>query len=133
MNFRKHSCLFLAFFLLVSNLGLAFNVHYCDDEIASVSISSVSNSQEIEKDCCGKVEKESKCCKNKIIRSNEKSDQIAVKIFSVDSHYNLVYNEWNPLVYTNTIHFVKRDVPAYYCDANAPPLYLLYSQFTFYA
>ena len=133
MNFRKQISLFLAFFLLVSNLGLAFNVHYCDNEIASVSINTASNSQEIEKDCCGKVEKESKCCKNKIIRSNEKSDQITVKISSIDANYNLVFNEWKPNVFTSKIHFKKRDIPTYYCDANAPPLYLLYSQYTFYA
>jgi len=133
MNFRKHISLFLAFFLLVSNLGLAFNVHYCDDEIASVSIHSVSNAQEIEKDCCGIVEKNSKCCKNKIIKSNEKSDQITVTVFSVDAFYNLAYNDWKPTVFTNKTHFIKRDIPTYYCDANAPPLYLLYSQYTFYA
>jgi len=133
MNFRRQISLLLAFFLLVSNLGLAFNVHYCDDEIASVSINSASNPQEIEKDCCGKVEKNSKCCKNKIIKSNEKSDQITVKIFSVDAPYNLADNQWKPTVYANKTHFIKRDIPTYYCDANAPPLYLLYSQYTFYA
>ena len=69
MNFRKHIGLFLTFFLLVSTLGLAFNVHYCDNEIASVSINTASNSQEIEKNCCGKIEKMSKCCKNKIIKT----------------------------------------------------------------
>jgi hypothetical protein len=133
MNFKKQISLFLAFFLLVSNLGLAFNVHYCDNEIASVSINTNSNFLEIEKDCCGKVEKESKCCKNKIIKSNEKSDQIVVKIFSVDANYNLVDHQWEPTVFDNTIHFKKRAIPAYYCNVNAPPLYLLYSQYTFYA
>lgn len=133
MNFRKHISLFLAFFLLVSNLGLAFNVHYCDNEIASVSINSVSNAQEIEKDCCGKVERNSKCCKNKTIKSNEKTDQITVTVFSVDANYYLVFNQWNPTVFINKIYFIKRDIPTYYCDANAPPLYLLYSQYTFYS
>ena len=133
MNFRKQISLFLAFFLLVSNLGLAFNVHYCDNEIASVSINTASNSQEIEKDCCGKVEKASKCCKNKIIKSSEKSDQISVKIVSVDANYNLIYNDWKPLVFAETFNFKPREIAAYYCDANAPPLYLLYSQYTFYS
>jgi hypothetical protein len=133
MNFRKQISVILAFFLLVSNLGVAFNVHYCDGEIASVSINSFLNSQEIEKDCCGKVERESKCCKNKIIKSVEKSDQIVVKIASVASNYNLVFNDWKPVVLLNKKYFKRRDVPAYYCDTNAPPLYLLYSQYTFYA
>lgn len=133
MDFKKHISLLLTIFLLVSNLGLAFNVHYCDNEIASISINTSSTAHEIEKDCCGKVERESKCCKNKIIKSNEKSDQITVKITSLDAHYNLVFNEWKPVVFVNENNFKPREITTYYCDANAPPLYLLYSQYTFYA
>jgi len=132
MNFRKQISLLLTLFLLVSNLGLAFNVHYCDDEIASISINTSSISHEIEKDCCGKVERASKCCKNKIIKSSEKSDQITVKIASLDAHYNLVFNEWKPVVFASENNFKPREITTYYCDANAPPLYLLYSQYTFY-
>lgn len=132
MNFRKQISLFLAFFLLVSNLGLAFNVHYCDNEIASVSINS--NSKEIEKDCCGKVERESKCCKNKIIKSVEKSDQITSKVVSFDFNCNLVFNKCNPLVFFNVKYLDKTDNSlVYYSEANPPPLYLLYSQYIFYA
>ncbi len=133
MNFKKHINLLLTFFLLVSNLGLAFNVHYCDNEIASVSINTASNSQEIEKNCCGKIEKKSKCCKNKIIKSNEKSDQITVKISSLDVNFILFFSEWKPVVFGDIFNFKPREIAAYYCDANAPPLYLLYSQYTFYA
>ena len=68
MNIKRCTSLFLAFLLLVSNVGMAFNVHYCDDEIASVSLNTATNSQEIEKDCCGKVERASKCCKNENLR-----------------------------------------------------------------
>ena len=133
MIFKKQISIILAVFLLVSNLGLAFNVHYCADKIASVSVSTISNSQEIEKDWCGKVVIESKCCKNKIIKSTEKPDQITVKISSLDAQYNLVFNEWQPVVFLEKSNFQPRDFATYYCDANAPPLYLLYSQYTFYA
>lgn len=133
MNFRKQISVLLTVFLLVSNLGLAFNVHYCDDEIASVSLNIATNCQEIEKDCCGKVEIASKCCKNKIIKSSEKSEQITVKISSLDAHYNLVFNEWKPVVFAEKCNFKPREITTYYCDANAPPLYLLYSQYTLYA
>ncbi len=133
MNFKKHINLLLTFFLLVSNLGLAFNVHYCDNEIASVSINTASNSQEIEKNCCGKIEKKSKCCKNKIIKSNEKSDQIMVKISSLDVNSILFFSGWNPVVFRDIFNFKPREITTYYCDANAPPLYLLYSQYTFYS
>jgi len=60
MYFKKQICLFLAFFLLVSNSGLAFNVHFCKGKIASVS--SVFSKEEVckmlivkEKACCAKL------------------------------------------------------------------------------
>lgn len=130
MNFKKYTNVLLVFFLLVSNLGMSFNVHYCEDEIASVSINTATNSHEVEKDCCGIIEKKSKCCKNKIIKSNEKFDQITTKSFSVD--YNIVNNEWKPLVFTNAFNFQQKASISYYCNANSPPLYLLYSQYSFY-
>ena len=133
MNFKKHINLLLTFFLLVSNFGLAFNVHYCDNDIASVSINTASNSQEIEKNCCGKIEKKSKCCKNKIIKSNEKSDQITVNISSLDVNSILFFSEWKPVDFRDIFNFKPREITTYYCDANAPPLYLLYSQYTFYS
>jgi hypothetical protein len=133
MNFKKHSCFFLAFFLLVSNLGLAFNVHYCDNEIASVSINTTSNAIDIEKKCCGAVEKESKCCKNTIIKSHKKSDQITVRILALDAAYHWVCNDWKPIVFSNEFQFNAIALPSYFCEAHAPPLYLLYSQYTFYA
>ncbi|MEI7508859.1 MAG: hypothetical protein WCJ62_05270 [Flavobacterium sp.] len=133
MNFKKHISLFLAVLLLVSSMGLAFTIHYCDNEIAAVSINTASNAQEIEKGCCGVVEKESKCCKNKIIKSHEKSDQITVRILALDTNYHWVCNDWKPIVFSNEFHFDTKAFPSYFCDAHAPPLYLLYSQYTFYA
>ena len=130
MNFKKYTNVLLVFFLLVSNLGMSFNVHYCEDEIASVSINTATNSHEVEKDCCGIIEKKSKCCKNKIIKSNEKFDQITTKSFSVD--YNIVNNEWKPLVSANAFNFQQKASISYYCNAKSPPLYLLYSQYSFY-
>ena len=70
MNFRKHICILLAVLLLVSNVGFAFNVHYCGDEIASVSLKSVFSSNNTEENCCGIVEEQSHCCKDKVFHFN---------------------------------------------------------------
>jgi len=133
MNFRKHISLLLTFFLLVSNLGLAFNVHYCDNKVASVSLSTAFTSHNAENDCCGAIEKESKCCKNKIIKSEIKSDQILVKSLSFDSDFVPTFYDWKPILFASNFNFKTRETLTYYCDAHAPPLYLLYSQYTFYA
>lgn len=133
MPFRKHISIFLVFFLLVSNLGLAFNVHYCEEKIASVSLETASNYFEIENKCCGVVEKYSKCCKNKIVKASERIDQVLVKSisFSSDLYLQETVNHFN--CNTNKANFKKNSIILFYCDANAPPFYLLYNQFTFYA
>lgn len=56
MNLKKCTGLFLAFLLLVSNIGFAFDVHYCGGEIASVSLNT-SVTASTEKKCCGASEK----------------------------------------------------------------------------
>ncbi|TBX69583.1 hypothetical protein EZL74_06820 [Flavobacterium silvisoli] len=133
MNFKKHISILLTFFLLASNLGLAFNVHYCEDEIASVSLSTVSAPHEAEDDCCGVVEKDSKCCNDKIIKAEVKSDLIIVKSLSFDALFLPVDNHWAPMVLVPERNFRTRENTTYYCDVHAPPLYLLYSQYTFYS
>ncbi len=133
MVFKKQINILLTFFLLVSNLGLAFNVHYCDDQIASISINNTSSSHEIEKDCCGVVEKDSKCCKNKIVKVSEKIDQVLGKSFSYSPDFYLIQEVNEICFFEVKNNFKKCGIPTYYCDANAPPLFLLYSQYTFYA
>ena len=133
MTFKKHISVLLTVFLLVSNLGLAFNVHYCDDKIASITINTAPVSQEKIDECCGIVEKDSKCCKDKIIKAEIKSDQIVSKTLSFDAYFLPFSYEWKPLVFVSKNNFKKRDNITYFCDAHAPPLYLLYSQYTFYA
>jgi hypothetical protein len=133
MIFKKHITVLLTFFLLVSNLGLAFNVHYCDDEIASITINSAPSLQDVVDECCGIIEKEdSQCCNDKVIKAEIKSEQIIVKALSFDADFIVVNDYWKPQVFVSNNNLKQRDTLTYYCDAHAPPLYLLYSQYTFY-
>lgn len=116
---------------MVSNLGLAFNVHYCDNEIESITISTVAALQKGVDECCGVVEKDAQCCKDKVIKAEIKSDQIIVNTILFD--FIKPASDWQPLAFTYNTNFKQRDTSTYYCDAHAPPLYLLYSQYTFYA
>ena len=70
MNLKKCTGIFLAFLLLVSNIGFAFDVHYCGGKIASVSLSTTVSP---EKKCCGDKEKKSSCCKDKVFKFEKKS------------------------------------------------------------
>ena len=86
MNVKKSTSLFLALLLLVSNIGMAFNVHYCGDSIAAISLHSELLSLTEPDGCCEKtavVEKDS-CCKDKVVHFEKKSDNATVKIVLFD-------------------------------------------------
>jgi len=133
MNFRKHICSFLAVLLLVSNVGFAFNVHYCGDEIASVSLKSAFSSNNTEKNCCGIVEKKSHCCKNKVFHFQKKSETSNFNVFTFNSDIFFLNQDWNLFLITSSPNFKRNSFTSYFCDANAPPFFKLYSQYIFYA
>jgi len=131
MNFKKSTCLFLAFLLLVSNIGFAFNVHYCGGKIASVSLNTTSPIEE--KSCCAKSEKKSSCCKDKVVQIEKKSDNATFKIFFFQLVFPALIQEFNPVVFLSVPNFKSNQIISYYSDANAPPLFQLYQQYIFYA
>ena len=125
--------MFLAFILLVSNVGLAFNVHYCGKEIASVSLNTIV-SQPTEKGCCEKiVTKKNNCCKDKVVNFQKKSDNAIIKAFFYNYHFSFLIQEWQTIVFSSNKNFKNIQRDAYFCEANAPPLFKLYSQYIFYA
>lgn len=131
MLIKKQIVLFLSFLVLFANSGMAFTIHFCHNNIASVSINSTT--QNMGKDCCEAIEKETECCKNKEIKLSVKIDQIGAKLFSFcpDFVYDLYH--WKPLFFNKEVFYKNSNISPYFCDANAPPLYLLYSQYTFYS
>ena len=133
MNIKKCTGLFLAFLLLVSNVGLAFNVHYCGGEIASVSVKPIAY-QKAEKSCCSKkVEKEESCCKDKVVNFQKKSDNTVLKVFSIYSPIYFIIKESQTFVFSSEANLKSAQATSYFCAANAPPLFKLYSQYIFYA
>lgn len=139
MQFKKHILVLLAFFLLISNSGLAFNVHYCGEKIAAIS--SVFSSDEVckmpsaaEKKCCSKKEAtKKKCCSDKEVSLKSNSEKFTLKSISFD--FDFIF--YPKAFIANEFRFVKKSSVSqtiqYYCDAHAPPLYKLYCQYTFYA
>ena len=133
MNFRKHTCMVLAFLLLVSNIGFAFNVHYCGNKIESVSIKSLFLENNAEENCCGFVEKESSCCKDKVFHFQKKSDGFDAKTFSFQFQIPFSLENKDSIFTSFCSNFKQNQITSYFCDANAPPFFKLYSQFIFYA
>jgi len=139
MNFKKHISILTALLILVSNSGLAFTVHYCEGKIASVS--SVFSQEEVcdmpvvvEKTCCAKPETtHKKCCSDKKVDLKNKTEKIIIKTISLDFEPAFFAEYNNPLFASIQTQQLSTENVAFYCDSNAPPLYKLYCQYTFYA
>lgn len=138
MIFKKQLSVFIAVLVLVSNSGLAFNIHFCEGKIASVT--SVFSKEEVcempaivEKSCCAKVETtHSKCCSDKEVDLKNDFEKVIAKI-SFDADFTLIFQDAFFSQLTGFFHNTTLNKVGYYCDANAPPFYKLYCQFTFYA
>ncbi|WP_394758963.1 hypothetical protein [Flavobacterium sp.] len=133
MKITKHISILLAVLLLVSNIGFAFNVHYCGDEIASVSIDDPFFKQNPEDDCCGIAEKKSNCCNDKVIKFDKKSDNSIVKIVSFQTDIPFVFQEWKPIIFGEKPVFENCKIVSYTCNANASPIFMRNCQLIFYA
>ena len=135
MNFRKHISIVLATLILLANLGLSFAVHYCKDEIASVSFQYQEDEPCVEdvKSCCATADSHDSCCSNKLIKVEKQTDDILVKTFQLDLEQAVFNADWKPnLEVLNPVATTSNEV-AFYCDSHAPPLYKLYCQLVFYA
>lgn len=130
MNLKKCTGLFLAFLLLVSNIGFAFDVHYCGGKIASISLSTTVSP---EKKCCGDKEKKSSCCKDKVFKFEKKSDDATFKVFFFQFAFPVVIQQYNLIEFLSVPNFKNSQNISYYADANAPPLFKLYNQYIFYS
>ncbi len=138
MQFKKHISLFIALILLVSNSGLAFNVHFCEGKIASIS--SIFSKEEVckmlikkEKACCVKLESShKKCCSDKKVNLKNKTEKSIIKTisFDLDSFYFCLQRELKINNFTQPSYNYSN--VGYSFNANAPPLYKLYCQFTLF-
>lgn len=137
MKFKTHISFLLAFFLLVSNVGFAFDVHYCGDKVASIQPAYWKSGEapnSVEKGCCEKkVAKKDSCCKNKVVHFQKKSDNLISKAFSLNADFTFLIEEWNPIVFSTRPNFKSFENTSFYCDVHAPPLFKLYNQYIFYA
>ena len=135
MNFRKNISIVLASLVLLANLGLSFVVHYCKDEIASVSLQYQEDEPCVDnvKSCCAKEDSHDSCCSNKLIKVEKKTDNILVKNFQLDLESAVFSADWKPNFIAFEPVIVTSNEIAFYCDSHAPPLYKLYCQFVFYA
>lgn len=134
MKCKKCIGLMLAILILVSNIGWSFTMHYCGEKLASISVQTLSSSNQSVKSCCAqKVLKKDNCCKNKKVQIEKKSDQATLKVFSFEPYIAYLVSENKAATVISLTTILNKPIASYYCNANAPPLFKLYRQYIFYA
>lgn len=135
MNIKKLTSVFLSVLILYSSLGLAFSVHYCHDEIASVSLTVQQDEPcgEIIDSCCVVNDNHNKCCSDKVIKTDKKSDNILVKTFQLELQNFVTFQSLEFNFSKEIISVKKQSLIENYCESNSPPLYKKYCQLIFYA
>ncbi len=132
MKLKKCTSWFLIVLMLISNIGLSINVHYCGGTIASVSVSQLHSETKVKK-CCAFEKEDGSCCKDKQIKVDKKSDNATLKAF-IFQFALPSFNSYNNLfAFEEIVETVSQKILHYYVDANAPPLYKLYCQLVYYA
>jgi hypothetical protein len=123
-------------------MGFAINVHYCHNEVSSVSFAykadapctAMEKKKKETKSCCAAKENTKKCCKSHLVKlKNDKADNIIVKSLQFDLSAFYAVEEWKPAQFTAYTQVDAHETPSFYCEAHAPPLFKLYCQYIFYA
>lgn len=142
MQIKKHISLILSFLILVANMGLMLNVHYCKGQISDVTFAYKAQEpcndhhKAKAKSCCGIVTKENhkSCCKNDLVELDDTTeDIILVKSLQLDLASFCPINEWKSVALYSNTPSVSKQTNVYYCAPNAPPLFKLYCSYMLYA
>lgn len=135
MKFKRHISVFLTILFLASNVGFAFYVHYCGDSISSITLNPTASesSMQSEKNCCkATATKKISCCKDKKIVVQKKTIDKIFKSFSFQFEAPFLVTEYKCVVFKTVSGFKSNVSLSYFCDANAPPFFKLYSQYLLY-
>ena len=140
MKLNRYISILLTGLLLMSNLGLALNVHYCHGKVSSVTFAYKADEpcndhhEQQKKSCCAAAgESHKKCCENDLVKLQDNSDNIIVKSLQLDLSTFYVAEQWHSSQLYYSLPVAKQESPSFYCEANAPPLFKLYCQYILYA
>jgi hypothetical protein len=114
-------------------MGMAFEVHFCGNKVASVTVSIHEKASDQAVSCCGVKAIKSKCCKDKRVQFQKKSDHFASKTVAFAPCVFDFQNEFQRKRFKVVDCFSVKPITSYYFDANAPPFFKLYHQYLFYA
>lgn len=121
--------------LIFSNSGLAFSLHYCEEKLASVSVTIESMAMDKEPDsCCLSNKENTPCCDDKSVEAPQTDDEFLSKILKInESTFILPYEVAHIFVKTASAERKLSNSYTQNTQSNSPPLYQLYCRLVFYA
>lgn len=134
MRLKKVISAVLLFLILFSNLGLAVNVHYCHNKMASVSLGyQVEEACVIEeKDCCAAQKDHKDCCSDSVVKAEKETATVLARSHQSELSFFVLSTVCIPDFFSVAETIVQQKWFCFYCDSHAPPLYKLYCQYLFY-
>lgn len=134
MQIKKNISIIIAFIVLNSNLGLAFNLHYCHEQLASISllVNQINTDNSQDDSCCVVEIEEDTCCSETTLHVSKKVDNLAFDV----QKYQIASVGLTSTILEIPVYFQiyqKIIFASFYSEANAPPYYKLYCQYLFYA
>lgn len=148
MKMQNYIRVVLSLLLVVSNLSVAFSMHFCQGQVENVKLNHFDNKvckMQMPTSCCAEKEetkhceipvekKDNKddCCKD-LAYADELQDQQTVDVLKVSP---IVFQEFPViqmfefLTENSTTTFQK--YLDFYVESNAPPIYILHKKLVFY-
>ena len=137
----------LSLVLVVSNLGVAFSMHFCQGQVEMVKLNHLDNKvckMKQQTSCCAvkkeanhcelpqKEEQDDDCCKD-LAYAEDLQDQIGVDIFKISP---IDFAILQTLFKVEILEFYQvKSVTSpldFYVQSNAPPIYILHKQLVLY-
>ena len=148
MKMQNYIRFVLSLLLIVSNLSVAFSMHFCQGQVENVKLNHLDNKvcrMQMPTSCCAekeekkhceipeeKEETKDDCCKD-LAYADDIQDQQTVDILKVSP---IIFEEFPTIQYVefsveNSITTFKKYLD-FYIESNAPPIYILHKQQIFY-
>ena len=146
---QKYIRVILSLILIVSNLSVAFSMHFCGGKIEQIKLNHFDNKvckMQMPVSCCSEKqeakhceiptqkedEKEDDCCKD-LAYADELQEQQIVNILKVSP---IIFEQFPTIQFFEfpevDSKIVSKQTLDFYVESNAPPIYKLNQQFIFY-
>ena len=149
MKMQKYIRVILSLILIVSNLSVAFSMHFCGGKIEQIKLNHLDNKvckMQMPTSCCSDKEEANHCevpsdkekdktddCCTDLAYTDEIQQQQVVKILKVSP---IIFEEF-PLILSFEFpevknHSTSKQTLDFYVESNAPPIYILHQQLVVY-